>query len=79
MAMKGDLVPIIQSSAPDRPLVEAKTGDADNVQGRHGGSAKPRDVSGILRNLRFEERHIEHESWPPARSISMSSKAQTKD
>src|SRR6266568_3525274 len=62
MAMQSDLMPIIQSSAPHRPIIEAKPGDADNVQRRHGGGAKPRDVSGILRNLRFDEGHIEHES-----------------
>ena len=66
MPMKSDLIPIIQPSAPYSSIVEAKPGDADNVQGRHGGGAKPRDVSGILRNLRFYERHIEHESVPLA-------------
>src|SRR5438045_1251617 len=69
MPMKNDLVPIIQSRAPHRAVVEAKTGDADNVQGRHGGGAKPRNVSGVLRNLRFDEGHIEHESLPLASAI----------
>ena len=66
MPMKSDLIPVIQSSAPHCPVVKAKPGDADNVQGRHGGGAQPRDVSGILRNLRFDEGHIEHESVPLA-------------
>jgi len=70
MPMKSDLIPIIQSGAPHRSIVEAKTGDADNMQGRHGGGAKPRDVSGILRNLRFDEGHIEHESLPLASCLS---------
>ena len=66
MPMQNDLIPIIQSGPPHRAVVEAKPGDADNVQGRHGGSAEPCDVSGILRNLRFNEGHIEHESIPLA-------------
>ena len=69
MPMKSDFIPIIQSSAPHRSIVKAKTGDTDNVQRSHGGGAKPRDVSGILRNLRFDEGHIEHESLALASAI----------
>ena len=69
MPTKSDLIPIIQSRTSHRAIVEAKTSDADNVQGRHGGGAKPRDVSGILRNLRFDEGHIEHESLALASAI----------
>jgi len=78
MPMKSDFIPIIQSSAPHRSIVKAKTGDTDNVQRSHGGGAKPRDVSGILRNLRFDEGHIEHESVPLTCSIHSPGRAKSQ-
>jgi hypothetical protein len=60
--MTGDLylVPIIQSGPADRAVIQAKSGDAYNMQVSSSRGAESRDVAGVLRDFRFYESDTQH-------------------
>src|SRR6516164_7225681 len=51
MRADGNMVPVVQSSPPQRAIVQAKPEPTDQVQGRASGRAEPRDVPSIGRYL----------------------------
>src|SRR5690349_15709843 len=56
-----DRIPVIQTGATERAIIEAKTESPDEMQRRPGGRTQPGDVSRIRRNLRLAEADVQHE------------------
>ena len=54
-----DQVPIVETGAPHRVLVDPEAELADQVQRAQGGRAKPRDIAGIRRNFRLDQDDVE--------------------
>ena len=52
-------VPIVETRAAHRVLVDAKTELADQVQDATAGHTQPRDVPGIGRDLRLDQHDVE--------------------
>ena len=52
--------PIVETGATHRAIVHTKSRDADDVQGNVRRRTQSRDVAGVWRNLRFDERNAEH-------------------
>src|SRR5262249_54144147 len=54
-----DEVPVVDPSSANRPLVDAETERADQVQCALGGGAKARKTPGIGWYFRFDEHNVE--------------------
>ena len=61
MASNRDLVPIIQSGAANCFGVETKSGRTNDVQIRVRSGAQPGDIAGVLWDLWFNQRNVEHD------------------
>ena len=64
MLMDFDRVPVIETGAAQRALVEAKAELADEVQRTSGGGAEPGDVAGVGRDFGFPQGDVEHRVPP---------------
>jgi len=62
MPADGNLVPIVEPGPAYGPIIQPKTRHPNNMQRCPRGCAESRDVSGILRNLWFNESDAEHRS-----------------
>lgn len=59
-----DIVPIVASRALEVALGRSEAHRLDKVQPRADARARARDVSGVLRNLRFNQHDVEHANNP---------------
>ena len=60
MAVKDDLVPIVEPGSPQRPIIHPESGHADNVQVGSSGGTQPGNVAGIRRYLGLEKYDVKH-------------------
>ena len=60
VAVQLDLRPVVEAGAAHGAVVEAEARHADDVQRRAGRGAQARDVAGVRRYLRLEERDAGH-------------------
>lgn len=61
MSMQNHFWPIIQARPAHRSVVQTKPNRTNNVKRGSGCRAESRDVSGVLRYLRLDERNTNHE------------------
>jgi hypothetical protein len=55
MAMQINLGPVVETGTPYGSIIESEARNTDNVQWGKGGGTEPSDVSGVRRDLRFDE------------------------
>lgn len=61
MSMQDHFWPIIQARPAHSSVVQTKPGSTNNVKRGSGCRAESRDVAGVLRYLRLDERNTNHE------------------
>ena len=59
-----DRVPVVETSAPQRAVVEPEPEAPDQVEARPGRGAKSRDVPGVGRYLWFPQCNVQHATSP---------------
>src|ERR1041384_323681 len=62
MAIDCHRIPVVQSGAAHCTIVHSESGDTDDVQRHLNGSAQPRDVACVLRNLWFDKNNLKHDA-----------------
>jgi hypothetical protein len=60
MTLQQDFGPVIKPSTSHRTIVQAKAGDANDVQRGASRSAEASNVSSVRRNLRFDKCDVDH-------------------
>ena len=70
MAVQLNLRPVIQACATNSTIIEAKAGDADDMQRDARGSAESSNVAGVGRNLRLDKRYADHTGCETARQLN---------